>query len=148
MCGALNESPEHVELSPVNFISLGCAEVGVALMSTNKIRHVYFQCGDTGSFGVFQRHPIGLVGTPVLEQNVPRQQVFVVIWCFGFEYLHRIVALKSRVVYSSDEGAEGGIIVQGAKLVCDIDEFLYLLGSILGFIVTQDQRDDPIRKMV
>jgi hypothetical protein len=76
------------------------------------------------------------VSTPVLEQNIPGQEVFVVIWCFGFEYLHRIVALKSRVVYPSDEGAEGGVIVQSAKLVCDIDEFLDLLGSILGFIVT------------
>lgn len=46
MCGALDKSSKHVELSPVNFISLSCAEVGVAFMSPNKIRHVYFPDGD------------------------------------------------------------------------------------------------------
>lgn len=65
------------------------------------------------------------------------------IWRFGFEYLHRIVALKGRIVYSGDEGTEGRIIIQSTKLVSDINEFLDLLCSIFGLVVTQNQRDNP-----
>ena len=75
------------------------------------------------------------MSTPVLEQDIPRQKIFVVIRRFGFEYFHRIVALKSRIVYSGDEGAEGRIIVQSTELVGDIDKFLNLLRSIFGFVV-------------
>lgn len=72
----------------------------------------------------------------MLEQNVPGQEIFVVIWRFSFEYLHRIIALKSRIIYSGNEGTEGRIIIQSAKLVCNIDKFLDLLCSTFGFVVT------------
>lgn len=150
---ALDESPKHVEFSPMDFVSLSSAEIWVSLMSTNEIRHMYLpvrhlssvayirwwghvQSRNACSFGVFQRHPIGLVSTPVLKQDIPRQKIFVVIWRFGFEYFHRIVALKSRIVYSSYEGAESRIIIQGTELVGDIDKSLDLPRSIFGFIVT------------
>lgn len=83
----------------------------------------------------------------MLKQDIPRQKIFVVIWRFGFEYFHRIVALKSRIVYSSDEGAEGRIIVQSTKLVSNVDEFFDLSRSIFGFVVTQNQRDDPTQML-
>lgn len=38
----LDESPKHVELSPVNFVSLSGADVCVSFMSTDEIRHMYF----------------------------------------------------------------------------------------------------------
>lgn len=39
---ALDESSKHVELSPVNFVGLGGADVCVSFMSADEIRHMYF----------------------------------------------------------------------------------------------------------
>jgi len=38
---ALDESPKHVEFSPMNFVGLGGAEIWVSFMSTDEIRHMY-----------------------------------------------------------------------------------------------------------
>lgn len=76
------------------------------------------------------------MSAPVLEQDIPGQKILVVIWRFSFEYLHRVVALKSRIVYSSNEGTKGRIIVQSTKLVGNIDKFLDLFRSIFGLVVT------------
>lgn len=83
----------------------------------------------------------------MLEQNIPGQKIFVVIWRLSFEYLHRIIALKSRIVYSGNEGTEGRVIVQSTKLVGDIDKFLNLPRSIFGFVMAQDQRDNPTKAL-
>ena len=39
---ALDESPKHVEFSPVNFVGLSGADVWVSFMSTDEIRYMYF----------------------------------------------------------------------------------------------------------
>lgn len=39
---ALDESPKHIELSPMNFARFGGAKIRVSFVSTDQIRHVYF----------------------------------------------------------------------------------------------------------
>ena len=75
------------------------------------------------------------MSTPVLEQDIPGQQILVMIWRFGFKYLHRVVPLKGRIVYSGDKGTEGRIIVQSTKFMGDIDKFLDLPCSVFGFVM-------------
>jgi hypothetical protein len=46
------------------------------------------------------------MSSAMLKKNVPRQQIFEMIWGPAFEDLHGFIALESGVVNSSDEGTQ------------------------------------------
>jgi hypothetical protein len=51
------------------------------------------------------------VSPSVLQQDIPGQEVLVVIWSFCSEYLHRVIALERRIIDAGDEGAQGRVVV-------------------------------------
>jgi hypothetical protein len=81
--------------------------------------------------------------TNVLQKKIPRAQILGLIRSLRFENLHGIVAGKRRVVDSSHEGPQSGVIIECAKLLRNVDKFLNLLGTSFGSIMAQDKGHHP-----
>lgn len=64
-------------------------------------------------------------------------------WGFVSELLQGFITLKRGVVDAGNEGAQSGVIVEGAELVCNVHKLFDLLCSVSRFIVTKDERSNP-----
>ena len=71
------------------------------------------------------------MSSAMLKKNIPRQQIFEVVWRPAFEHFHGFIARESGVVDSSNEGTQRRVVVQCAELVSDIHKSLYLFCAVL-----------------
>lgn len=83
------------------------------------------------------------MGTNRLEEMVKRLEQLKLRSMLRLEYLHAGVCLKCCCIDSRDNSTQGRVIIHVSQSACQLHEYKNSPGSAFGFVVAQDQRDNP-----